>query len=162
MSLENVEKKRKLRWLRVISASQLTPGALCFFALFKTIIRTITFFGKLCPFTLFQSFHLFLWLINNYCWSGVSTLVEKQRKKGGFLSGPWNNSPLSPSGLTHTGKNTRRSMKSGRGRNGRPLPPWRPLLLHRLQHGTSSSASPAALLRFQMYDPAAWAAVQNK
>lgn len=133
--------KNKCCWLWVISTSHQIPGALCFFVLFKTNEQLHFLTNRVLVLVLFKSTNLLLQLILHYYWSGVC------------LSGQWDNSPLSPSVPTHTGKHTTCSMKRrGRSLRGCPLPPQRPRLLRCSQHTAYGSAPPAA----------AWSAVLNK
>lgn len=74
--------KNKCCWLRVISTSHQIPGALCFFVLFKTNEQLHFLTNRVLVLVLFKSTNLLLQLISHYCWSGVSVLVEKQRKQG--------------------------------------------------------------------------------
>lgn len=74
--------KNKCCWLWVISTSHQIPGALCFFVLFKTNEQLNFLTNCVLVLVLFKSTNLLLQLISHYCWSGVSVLVEKQRKQG--------------------------------------------------------------------------------
>lgn len=134
--LENVRKKKKTWcWLWAISTSHQAPGALCFF---KTNEKQKILTNCVFVLVLFKATHLLLRLISHYCWSGVSVLVAKQRKKGDVSQ----DCGINLSVPTHTGKHKRCSIRGGGRLRGCPLPPRRPCLLYRSQHAARCSAPP--------------------